>query len=209
MASLPAWIQPGEAATLIWHSGGGEGPGGVRVYPITGPVFEAPPRTRHFLLAPLERSDFAHRLYQGKVDVDALRSFLASCVLARGVMDDSLEFVFAREETPVLPLLDAWRGLPGRPLLRYLDDIDAFLHEDWPVHVRPEAYATAQRMPESFGTAWVCEECEAADEHAVFLWAAHRDERVRACLVIENQSGVWTCTLHPFDFRGEAPLPCA
>lgn len=196
-------MKPGETATLIWYGGEATRPDGGRLYQVTGPVLDAPPASPNFLLAPTDRGDFAHRLYRDEASVEDLRSFLASCILANGVMDESLELLATRVETPVLPLLDAWRALPDRPRLPYLADIDAFLPEGPPVHVTNQAHAAAQKAPEFFGTAWVCETCEAAEDHGAFLWTVHGGESVRVCFLIQNEAGLWTCTLHPFEFPRE------
>ncbi|HEX9421032.1 MAG TPA: hypothetical protein VGA81_18400 [Methylomirabilota bacterium] len=204
MAELPAWIVPGDAATLVWYSGRGESAEGVPLYQVAGPALDAPPASPYFLLAPLERDDFASRLYRGLVDLPELRGFLDDCTLARGEMSESLDRVAVRAETAVLPVLDAWRVLPARPLLPYLDDIGAFLPGARPLFVTPEAYATARQEPEQFGTAWVCDECGEAEDAAAFLWTAHAGPIVRVCFLIQNDAGVWSCRLHPFEFLKEA-----
>ena len=204
MAGLPTWIVPGDAATLVWYSGRGESAEGVPLYQVAGPALDTPPASPYFLLAPVERGDFARRLYRGQVDLAELRGFLDECALARGEMSESLDRVAARAETPVLPLVDAWRASAARPLLPYLDDIGAFLPGDRPLFVTPEAYAEAGREPEQFGTAWVCDECGEAEDAGVFLWTAQAGPRVRVCLLIQNDAGVWSCRLHPFDFLREA-----
>jgi hypothetical protein len=191
------WIEPGASATLIWH--GAVAPradGGL--YVVSGPVLEQPPASPYFLLAAEEEGDFAERLYRGTVGLADLRAFLARCRLARGVLLDG-QYVATDAEVPVLELLDDWRGLEGPPALPYLDDINAFMPASSPLYVTPEAHAAAQREPEQFTTAWVCE----ARDAGVFFWTAHRGERVRVCLLIENDAGVWTCRLHPFEFAKE------
>lgn len=204
MTDPPAWIQPGETATLIWYDAAQGRPDGLRMYQIAGPVFESPPRSPYFLLAPVEQSEFSSRLYRGLVGLPELRQFLDRCVLAAGEMGESLDFITTRVETPALPVLDAWRAVPARPLLRYLADITAFLPDDLPVYVTPEAYTAAQRAAESFATAWVCAECGQADDAAVFFWTVHRDDSVRVCFLIQNETGRWTCHLHPFEFARES-----
>ncbi len=208
MADTPEWIQPGAAATLIWHNGAGQRPDGGCLYAIAGPAFELSPASPYFLLAPAGRGDFAGRLYRGQADLDALRKFLADCVLVEGELTDEMQLVSARAETPALPLLDAWRRAPGRPLLPYLADIGAFMPDALPLYVDPEAHAAALAMPECFATAWVCDECGEAEDAGVFLWTERRGDRVRVCFLIQNDGGVWSCQLHPFDFAAEAvPSP--
>jgi hypothetical protein len=204
MAELPAWIAPGDAATLVWYSGRGESAEGIAFYQVAGPALDTPPASPFFLLAPLERGDFASRLYRGEVGLSDLRGFLGDCTLARGELSESLDRLAARAETPVLPVLDAWRAMPDRPLLPYLDDIEAFLPGERPLFVTPEACAAARQEPEQFGTAWVCGECGEAEDAAAFLWTAHAGPAVRVCLLIQNDAGVWSCRLHPFDFLKEA-----
>ena len=201
---MAEWIVPGDAATLVWYSGRGESAEGVPLYQVAGPALDAPPASPYILLAPLERDDFASRLYRGLVDLPELRGFLDDCTLARGEMSESLDRVAVRAETAVLPVLDAWRVLPARPLLPYLDDIGAFLPGARPLFVTPEAYATARQEPEQFGTAWVCDECGEAEDAAAFLWTAHAGPIVRVCFLIQNDAGVWSCRLHPFEFLKEA-----
>jgi hypothetical protein len=70
--------------------------------------------------------------------------------------------------------------------------------------VTPEAYAAARQEPEQFGTAWVCDECGEAEDAAAFLWTAHAGPSVRVCFLIQNDAGVWSCRLHPFEFLKEA-----
>ena len=203
LADLPRWIAPGDAATLLWHSGRGVGRDGVSRYQIAGPALETAPPTAHFLLAPVERGDFAGRLYRGEVAVEAVRDFLGSCTLVEGRLDDSLEWLAARAEAPALPVLDGWRAVDGRPLLPYLSDIGAFLPGPRPLFVGAEAVAAARGAPELFSTAWVCDECGQAEDAAAFLWTARGAEAVRVCFLIQNDAGVWTCRFHPFDFVPE------
>ena len=203
MADIPAWIQPGDTATLIWHNGAGQRPDGVRVYAIAGPAFELAPASPYFLLAPAERGDFAGRLYRGQVSLDDLRAFLERCALVRGELADEMQFVTVGAEAPVLPILEAWRALPERPLCPYLADIGAFMPGEAPLYVNPDAYAAALETSETFATAWVCEECGEAEDAGVFLWTARRHGRVRVCFLIENDAGVWNCRLHPFEFAAE------
>ena len=204
MTEPPSWIAPGDAATLVWYSGRGEGAGGVPQYQVAGPALDIPPASPHFLLAPVEREDFAALLYRGQAGLSELRGFLGHCLLARGHMSQSLDLVTASVETPVLPVLDAWRGAIARPLLPYLDDIGAFLPGERPLFVTSEAYAAAQQEPEQFATAWVCDECGEAEDAAAFLWTAHTGPSVRVCFLIQNDAGVWSCRLHPFEFLKEA-----
>jgi len=204
MAELPSWIAPGDAATLVWYSGRGESAEGMPLYQVAGPALDMPPASPYFLLAPVERGDFAGRLYRGEVGLQELRGFLQHCLLARGEMSESLDRIAAGVETPVLPVVDAWRGAVARPLLPYLDDIGAFLTGERPLFVTPEAYAAARQEPEQFGTAWVCDECGEAEDAGAFLWTAHAGPSVRVCFLIQNDAGVWSCRLHPFDFLKEA-----
>jgi hypothetical protein len=204
MTELPKWIAPGDAATLVWYSGRGESADGMPLYQVAGPALDIPPASPYFLLAPVEREDFAGLLYRGQVGLLELRGFLQHCMLARGEMSPSLDRVAAEVETPVLPVLDAWRGTGARPLLPYLDDIGAFLPGERPLFVTPEAYAVARQEPEQFGTAWVCDECGEAEDAAAFLWTAHAGLSVRVCFLIQNDAGVWSCRLHPFEFLKEA-----
>ena len=204
MAELPTWIAPGDAATLVWYSGRGESAEGAPLYQVAGPALETPPASPYFLMAPLERGDFASRLYGGKVGLAEIRGFLGDCTLALGEMSERLDRVAARAETPVLHLVDAWRASPDRPLLPYLDDIGAFLPGERPLFVTPEAYAAARKEPEQFGTGWVCDECGLAEDAGAFLWTAHAGPAVRVCFVIENDAGIWSCRLHPFEFLKEA-----
>lgn len=204
MTELPTWIAPGAVATLVWHSGRGEGAGGAAVYLVAGPALDMPPASPYFLLAPVDRDDFAERLYRGEVDLHGLRSFLADCVLARGEMSATLDRIAVGDETPVLGLLDAWRAEAAAPLLPYLDDIGAFLPGERPLFVTPEAYEAARETPERFALGWVCDECGLAEDAAAFLWTAHAGEAVRVCFLIQNDGGVWTCRFHPFEFSKEA-----
>jgi hypothetical protein len=103
----------------------------------------------------------------------------------------------------VLAVLDGWRDAPDRPALPYLADINAFMPASAPLYVTAEAHAAAQREPEQFSTAWVCDECGEAEDAGVFFWTAHRGSRVRVCFLIHNDAGVWTCRLHPFEFAKE------
>ena len=88
MAGLPALIAPGEAATLVWYSGRGESAEGVPLYQVAGPALDSPPASPYFLLAPLERGDFASQLYRGQVGLAELRDFLGDCTLAQGEMSE-------------------------------------------------------------------------------------------------------------------------
>ncbi len=205
MPTLPAWIRPGDAATLIWHGGVAERPDGVRLYTVSGPALGQAPPSPYFILAPADLGDFAGRLYRGQVDLPGLRRFLEACVLARGELVEELQFVAVSVEAPVLPLLDAWRGLTDRPVLPYLADINAFVPTALPLYVTAAAHAEAQRRGEHFSTAWVCDECGEAEDAAVFLWTACREDSVRVCFLIQNDAGVWSCRLHPFEFKKEAP----
>jgi len=195
MAELPKWIAPGDAATLLWYSGKGESPDGVPVYEVAGPAMEMPPASPYFLLAPADRDDFAGELYRGRIGVPELRDFLSTCVLARGQLNPSLEWVTAP---------DGWRGLGERPVLSYLSDIGAFLPGDRPLFVTPEAHAVAQETAEQFATAWVCDECGEAEDASVFLWTVRGEGTVRVCFLIQNDAGIWTCRFHPFEFNREA-----
>ncbi len=207
MVESPAWIQPGLTATLIWYDGMGEMPGDYRLYQVSGPALGQSPASPYFLLAPLERSEFASRLYRSEVSLADLRGFLEGCDVAEGQLSEEMDFVAARRRTPLLPVLDAWgESAPGE-LLPYLGDIHAFLPADsQPLFVTADMYASLQREPDRFGTTWVCEECGEAEDAAVFLWTTHRGDVVQVRLAIENQGGVWTCRLHPFKFRKEGKL---
>jgi hypothetical protein len=196
------WIEPGASATLIWH--GAAAPQADRgLYVVSGPLLEQPPASPYFLLAAEEAGDFAERLYRGTVGLADLRAFLARCRLARGVLLDGQQYVATDAEVPALEVLDGWRGLEGPPALPYLADISAFMPASSPLYVTAAAHAAARREPEQFTTAWVCEECGEARDAGVFFWTAHRGPRVRVCLLIENDAGVWTCRLHPFEFAKE------
>jgi len=204
MAELPRWITPGDAATLLWYSGKGESPDGVPVYEVAGPAMEMPPASPYFLLAPADRDDFAGELYRGRIGVPELRDFLSACVLARGQLNPSLEWVTASLSSPALTVIDGWRALGERPVLSYLSDIGAFLPGDRPLFVTPEAHTVAQETAEQFATAWVCDECGEAEDAGVFLWTARGEGTVRVCFLIQNDAGIWTCRLHPFEFNREA-----
>jgi hypothetical protein len=121
----------------------------------------------------------------------------------RGTLLPGGEWLAARQEAPVLPLLDAWDTAPERPLVSYEREIAGFLAGDALLRVSAEAHAGASSAAERFATAWVCEECGQAEDAAVFLWTRRRGERVRVRLLVENQAGLWTCHLHPFDFVRE------
>jgi hypothetical protein len=208
MADLPEWVEPGATATLIWHDGVVPGPGGLARYQVAGPLLEKPPGSPYLLLAPAAEGAFSDRLYSGRATLDDLRRFLSRCALAHGRVDPSLETAVTGAETPVLPLLDAWRALGQRPVLPYFADISAFLPRDLPVHVAAEAHAAAIERAETFERAWVCAECGDPEDMSVFLWTAHAGSRVRVCFLIENEGGRWTCHLHPFEFERE-PLDAA
>ena len=204
MTELPRWITPGDAATLLWYSGKGESLDGVPVYEVAGPAMEMPPASPYFLLAPADRDDFAGELYRGRIGVPELRDFLSACVLARGQLNPSLEWVTAPLSSPALTVIDGWRALGERPVLSYLSDIGAFLPGDRPLFVTPEAHAVAQETAEQFATAWVCDECGEAEDAGVFLWTVRGAGTVRVCFLIHNDAGIWTCRLHPFEFNREA-----
>jgi len=197
------WIEPGASATLIWHGAAAPRPGGGRLYVVSGPILEQPPGSPYFILAAEEDGDFAARLYRGQAALPELRAFLSRCRITRGALVDDQQYVATDEEAPVLAVLDAWRERPGPPSLPYLDDINAFMPASAPLYVTAEAHAVAQREPEQFGTAWVCDECGEAEDAGVFFWTAHRGSRVRVCFLIHNDAGVWTCRLHPFEFAKE------
>jgi hypothetical protein len=203
MTDFPDWIEPGQTATLIWYDGVQDRGDGARTYQVAGPVLDIGPASPYFLLAPLEQSEFAERLYRGEVTLPALRSFLDHCILAEGSMSEGLDVVFTRAEARLLPVLDAWRALPDRPVLTYRADLDAFLGDGLPLYVSSDAYGAAQRSLESFATAWVCAGCGEAEDAAVFFWTLARDRRVRVCFLIQNEGGRWTCHLHPFEFETE------
>jgi hypothetical protein len=198
------WIEPGASATLIWHGAAATGPGGGRLYAVSGPALEQPPATPYFLLAPAEADAFAARLYRGQVSLDDLRAFLAHCRIAQGALVDEMQYLAVADEVPVLPVLDAWREARDVPALPYLDDINAFMPAG-PLYVTAEAHAVARREPEQFTTAWVCDECGEASDAGVFFWTAQRGPAVRVCFLIHNDAGVWTCRLHPFEFAKETP----
>jgi len=198
-----AGIESGATATLIWHGAGASRPGGGRLYVVAGPILEQPPASPYFILAAEEDGDFATRLYRGQVALPELRAFLTGCRVTRGALVDDQQYVATDEELPVLAVLDEWRDRPGPPALPYLDDINAFMPAAAPLYVTAEAHAAAQREPEQFGTAWVCDECGEAEDAGVFFWTAHRGPLVRVCLLIHNDAGVWTCRLHPFEFARE------
>lgn len=73
------------------------------LYQVAGPALDMPPASPCFLLAPVERGDFAGRLYRGEVGLQKLRGFLQDCLLARSEMNASLDRIAAGVETPVLP----------------------------------------------------------------------------------------------------------
>ena len=197
------WIEPGASATLIWHGAAAPQPGGGRLYVVSGPILEQPPASPYFILAAEEDGDFATRLYRGQVALPELRAFLARCRVTRGALVDDQQYVATAEELPVLAVLDDWRERPGPPALPYLDDINAFMPAAAPLYVTAEAHAAAQREAEQFSTAWVCDECGEAEDAGVFFWTAHRGPLVRVCFLINNDAGVWTCRLHPFEFAKE------
>lgn len=199
------WIEPGASATLIWHGAVASRPGSGRVYVVSGPILEQPPASPYFILAAEEDGDFAPQLYRGLVTLPELRAFLSRCRIARGALVDDQQYVATDEEAPALAVLDDWRGAPDRPVLPYLGDINAFMPASAPLYVTAEAHAAAQREPEQFGTAWVCDECGEAEDAGVFFWTAHRGSRVRVCFLVHNDAGVWTCRLHPFEFAKETP----
>lgn len=203
-AAAPTWIEPGASATLIWHGAAASRPGGDRFYSVSGPAFERSPLSPLFILAPVEDGAFAGRLYRGQVTLADLRGFLSRCRIARGALVDEMQYVATSEEAPVLPLLDHWREAEGPPRLPYLADIDAFMPAAAPLYVTAEAHAAAQREPERFATAWVCDECGDAEDAGIFFWTAHRGSAVRVCFLIHNDAGIWTCRLHPFEFAKEA-----
>jgi hypothetical protein len=200
----PAWIAPGAVATLVWHDGAVDREDGARLYQVAGPILDGLAVTPFFLLSPVGGAAFAERLYQGRASLGDLVAFLASATLARGALLPGSEWLTVRQEAGVLALLDAWDTAADRPLLPYEREIAAFLSGDALLHVSAEAHAAASEAAERFATAWVCEECGQADDAAVFLWTRRRGERVRVRLLVENQAGLWTCHLHPFDFAREA-----
>ena len=204
MKESPAWIRPGVITTLLWYDGVGNTPDHHRLYQVAGPALPQPPASPYFLLAPLEQSDFAGRLYRSEASPEDLRGFLGACDVAEGRLAEELDFVAALRRAPVLPVLEAWGGMTPGEIVPYRSDIDAFLPPDSdPLFVTEDAYASVQREPDRFGATWVCAECGEAEDAAVFLWTTHRDDVVQVRLAIENQGGVWTCRLHPFTFRKE------
>jgi len=205
MPDAPDWFLPGDHATVVWHGPRAERPDGARMYQVAGPELAGPDPPRRFLLAPSERDEFAARLYGGLVGLNGLRAFLGECRLARGELIEEGAYVAISDEVPVLPLVEAWKDEPGRPRVPYLTDIAAFMPAGKPLYVDSTAHAQALSDPESFRTAWVCEECGDAADAGVFLWTVHRADRVRVCLVIENDAGVWKVSLHPFEFPKESP----
>jgi hypothetical protein len=200
----PDWIAPGERATLIWYEAAQRAPDGTGIYQVSGPVLERAPTSPYFLLAPLQKSEFADRLYRNEATLAELRDFLDQCVLAEGWISDALDCVFTRAQARPLALLDAWR-VSERPLVPYRADLEAFLCDDLPVFVSPSAHAAAQGAAESFATASVCSGCGQAEDAAVFFWTAPSPGRVRVCLLIENEGGRWTCRFHPFEFERKDP----
>ena len=50
----------------------------------------------------------------------------------------------------------------------------------------------------------MCDECGEAEDAGVFLWTARGEGTVRVCFLIQNDAGIWTCRLHPFEFNREA-----
>jgi hypothetical protein len=200
MASAPDWFHPGDRATLVWHGPRAERPGGVRMYQVAGPELAGPAPPTRFLLAPTEREEFAQRLYGGLVGLNGLRAFLTDCRLARGELIEEGAYLSITDEVPVLPLVEAWKGDVGRPVVPYLADIAAFMPDEEPLYVNPAAHDQALRDAECFRTAWVCDECGDAADAGVFLWTAHRADGVRVCLLIHNDAGLWQVSLHPFEF---------
>ena len=203
MADAPDWIRPGDTATLLWHGARAERPGGPRMYQVAGPALEGLPPAPRFLLAPTEREDFAARLYRGGVGLPALRDFLSECRIARGELIDDGEFLAVTDEAPVLPLIEEWKAGAGRPRVPYLEDLGAFMPAEMPLYVDPAAHAAAQREPELFRVAWVCDECGDAADAGTFLWTVHQEDGIRVCLLIHNDAGIWQVSLHPFDFPKE------
>jgi len=59
-------------------------------------------------------------------------------------------------------------------------------------------------VTEQFGTAWVCDECGQAEGAEAFLWTAHAGPSLRVCSLIQNDAGVRSYRLHPFEFLKEA-----
>jgi hypothetical protein len=200
MTDAPDWFRPGDRATVVWHGARAERPGLTPLYQVAGPELAGPLPPTRFLLAPSERDEFAGRLYGGLVGLKGLRGFLAECRLAHGELIEEGAYVTVADETPVLPLVEAWMTEAGAPRVPYLGDIGAFMPEDRPLYVSSTAHAQALRETETFRTAWVCDECGDAADAGVFLWTAHRGEDVRVCFLIENDAGVWQVRLHPFEF---------
>ncbi len=202
MAGTSDWIQPGVAATMIWYDAVAQTPQG-QIYQVAGPALEAPPESPYFLLAPVERGDFATRLYASEVSLLELREFLAGCRVAEGGLDTECEVVVARREASLLPLLEDWAREPSGEPQPFRADINAFLVDEVALCVTPEAHAAVQREPARFATSWVCEESGAAEDQAVFLWTAHAPRGIQVWLAIQNTGGVWTCWLHPFQIQKE------
>lgn len=200
----PAWVAPGAVATLLWHEGAVDRADGARLYQVAGPAVEGALATPWFLVCPVAEAGFADLLYRGRVALPDLVAFLGSARLASGRLDAGSEWLAARHEAALLPLLDAWDHAGDRPLVPYEREIGAFLPDNGLVRASPEAHAEAAASAERFATAWVCEECGRADDAAVFLWTRRQGARVRVRLLVENQAGLWTCHLHPFDFLREA-----
>ena len=202
MADETTWIQAGAAATLIWYDAVTEA-GQGRVYQVAGPVLEVTPESPYFILAPQERGEFASRLYASKVSLTELSDFLTSCRVAEGNLDTEYEFVVARREALLLPLLDHWAREPSGEPLSFRPDINAFLFDEVALFVTPESHTAVQQEPERFAAAWVCEECGEAADQSVFLWTVHDTRAIQVRLAIQNTAGVWTCWLHPFQIRKE------
>jgi hypothetical protein len=156
-----------------------------------------------FLVSPVEQDEFASRLYEGQATLSDLVGFLERCALVRGRLVDGGEWLAALAEVAPLPLLDALDLVSDRPLVPYEREIGAFLPGNRLLRVSPEAYARAAAAAERFATAWVCEECGEASDAGVFLWTRHRGDRVRVRLLIDNEGGVWTCHVHPFEWALE------
>jgi hypothetical protein len=204
LLASPAWVAPGAVATVLWHEGAVDRDDGTRLYQVAGPVVDGPLATPWFVMCPVAQAGFADLLYRGQVGLADLRAFLGAARLARGRLDAGSEWLAAPQDGPFLPLLDAWDTADDRPLVPYEPEIGAFLPGERLVRVAAEAHAEAARSAERFATAWVCEECGQADDAAVFWWTRRRGARVRVRLLIENQAGLWTCHLHPFEFPREA-----
>jgi len=170
------WIEPGASATLIWHGAVATGPGGGRLYAISGPALEQPPASPHFLLAPAEDDAFAAPALPRAGDPrrsPRLPRPLPHRPGRRG-RRDAVPGGGGRGAGAAL--LDDWRDAPDVPVLPYLDDINAFMPAA-PLYVTAEAHAAAQREPEQFSTAWVCDECGDAQDAGVFFWTAQRGPR--------------------------------